>query len=519
MIRAFVLVGLVCCAAQSTVRAETLGQKITSDSRLYTVLADGQHLLETAGFSAGGGYSPVFIRDYITFLPAQCGLVPDAQLKANLLQFFLLQSDDGNIVDSHEGPSAPGATPATLPSMVESDQGSSLVQAVSKYVQCTHDSSLLKERVRGMFVLDRIRSALQFVQRNKIDPRLGLVVGGTAIDWGDVQAESDPGGALDSSSHLAASIYPNAMYLIALDDLINFLAQNDPQRATWTQLRQSIAANVRHYLWDDTRHKFKPHAYVAGSPFPGSFDEASMLFEGGTAVAIEAGLLSDDEIRQANQQMLDAQRRSGALTISGSVYPPYPDGYFKNPIVCEFCYQNGELWPWFAGRMVRQLGLHGMLQEAYNELSPMLDMFLRDNDFFEYYTLEGDPKGSSQFKGSAGEIVLAIQALEQAARDPRFAQTAASNYVPPKGSPLWSYSNLPPWFNWVTKADPQTGDAVYYGTAPPNVQAPLSPGYSVYVVPDSAFYYFRHAPPIRPEDLTHKFHPRPITVAPPMPKA
>ncbi len=487
--------------------ALTLPQAILSDSRLDVVEAKAKALLRN-GFSAGAGiYSPVFIRDYNTFLPASCEVLPAADLKAHLVPFLLLQTADGGIGDAYEETKPQSIKKTPLDGLVdpkgtvESDQESSLVQAVFKYVACTHDAPFLDEKVGGVAVSDRLDAALQFVRREKLDPRFGLVTAATTIDWGDVQAEDVPGGALDANSHAAISIYANAMYVIALDDFASLLKPADPRRQTWSNLRRSIAANVRRYLWDEKRDKFIPHLYLGSSPFPGNFDENAILYEGGTAVAIEAGLLSEAEITEANAQMIAAQRFSGAFSIAGSISPPYPLGFFKHPLLCEFCYQNGGIWPWFAGRMVRQLAVHGRLREAYDAIQPLLDQVIGNGDFFEWYTLANKPSGAPNFRGGAGVLIQAIESLRAAARASN--GTSAENFV----SNSWSYALLPPGFAWSPRKDPSSGDTVYYGTAPSNVQPPLSPGDTVYVGPDSAFYYFRHAPPITPSDLGARWTP------------
>lgn len=499
MLRQFAILALVA--------TQTLSQTILSDPRMNAVTALAHQLMRT-GFSAGVGiYSPVFIRDYATFLPVSCDVRPAADLKARLIPFLALQDADGGISDAYQDtlPTALKTNPLEgvldPKGTVESDQESALVQAISEYVACTGDRGFLDQRVGNTTVLQRLRAALNFVHAAKFDARYGLVTAGTTLDWGDVQAEDVPGGMLDVNSHLAISIYANAMYLIALNDFANLLPPASAERSAWLALHQTIAANTRRYLWDAAREKFIPHLYLSSSPFPKDFDENQILFEGGTAVAIQAGLLSADEIRAANAQMIEAQRASGAFSISGSVYPPYPLGYFKHPLLCEFCYQNGAVWPWFAARMVAQLAAHGMLRDAYDELQPMLDRTISDGDFFESYSPAGKPAGSPNFRGSAGAMALAIAALQSAARAD--GSNSPANFV----NEVWSYANLPPGYGWTARKDAATSDTVYYGIAPSDPQPPLRSGDTVYVGPDSAFYYFHHPPPIAPADLAHRWFP------------
>ena len=45
----------------------------------------------------------------------------------------------------------------------------------------------------------------------------------------------------------------------------------------------------------------------------------------------------------------------GAGSIGLTVYPVYPEGFFKNPQVRPFGYQNGGDWTWFGGRTIQHL--------------------------------------------------------------------------------------------------------------------------------------------------------------------
>lgn len=64
-----------------------------------------------------------------------------------------------------------------------------------------------------------------------------------------------------------------------------------------------------------------------------------------------------------------------------------------------YSYQNGGDWTWFGGRMIAPLIINGHPQEAYAELSPMLDRMLANKGFFEWYDVQsGAPKGSGDFR-------------------------------------------------------------------------------------------------------------------------
>ena len=81
-----------------------------------------------------------------------------------------------------------------------------------------------------------------------------------------------------------------------------------------------------------------------------------------------------------------------------------------------YSYQNGGDWTWFGGRMIQQLAAHGMIREAYDQIQPMVQRVKENNGFYEWYTVDNQPKGSGTFRGSAGVLYEAILMLEDYAR-------------------------------------------------------------------------------------------------------
>ena len=168
---------------------------------------------------------------------------------------------------------------------------------------------------------------------------------------------------------------------------------------------------MRAHLWDVKRQKFIPHIYPEKSPIPEGFDELAIHYHGGTAIAIEAGLLSKDEIRTVNAQMLENVRLSGMPSIGLTLYPVYPDGFFHGGMSKAYLYQNGGDWTWFGGRMIQQLVVNGMVEEAYAEIHPMIERVIQNDGFYEWYGKGGVPSGSGNFKGSAGVLSKANELL------------------------------------------------------------------------------------------------------------
>lgn len=400
-----------------------LATVIQKDTSLDRVKAMAANLIQT-GFNAGSSYGEVWIRDFNTFIQLSCVVMPKDSVKSRLRVFFKMQGADGNIIDGYipagkaqvgydyiYNKNAPEF--AGHKNTVETDQETSLIQAVYKYVEATGDTAFLSEVIDGKSLRSRMSDALNFLMTKRYAPKYGLIYGATTVDWGDVQPETPWGVLMDSNSHLAIDIYDNAMLVIALNNYIELF----PANSHWVGIRKEIRNNIRKYLWDKKRQKFIPHVYLNGSPFPPSFDENKINYHGGTAIAIEAGLLSKKEVQEVNRQMLSDVKSANAASIGLTIYPTYPEGFFKNKGMYPYGYQNGGDWTWFGARMITQLIQNGLTREAYDEIRPMINRVLANNDFYEWYTPANKPSGSANFRGSAGVLYTAIVSLQKWSED------------------------------------------------------------------------------------------------------
>ncbi len=400
---------------------QALMRQIHSNENFAFTKAKALEIVKT-GFNAGDGYGEVWIRDYNTFIELSAQVFEPEVLKENLLVFFKMQGDDGNIIDGFIPKDKvsgvgydyiySGLEPryAGHKNTVETDQESSLVQAIYKYINVTGDKSILNEMVGEKSVADRLEWAMDFLMQHRYNEKYGLLWGATTADWGDVQPEHDWGVYFTEDTHYAIDIYDNAMFLIALDNLMEIVPES---KEKWQPVRNQIAENTRKYLWDETNQKFIPHIYLNGSPFPEDFNENEIYYHGGTAVAIEAGLLSNEEIKISLDKMIANVKASGAGSIGLTMYPPYPEGFFKNKGMYPYGYQNGGDWTWFGGRMIQQLIKNGFVEDAYQQMQPMVKRVKDNNGFFEWYTVDNKPKGSGTFRGEAGVLYKAIIMFEE----------------------------------------------------------------------------------------------------------
>ena len=376
------------------------------------------------GFNAGDGYGEVWIRDYNTFIELSAEVYPNETLKENLRVFLRLQGEDGNIIDGFIPKEKAIQTEggykyifndlepdyAGHKNTVETDHESSLVQAVYKYVKKTGDDEFLDEKIGDLTVAQRLEWSMEFLLNHRWSPDYGLVWGATTADWGDVQHCHPWGVFITEDTKFSIDIYDNAMLLIALDNLMELVPET---KQKWQAIRKSIAENTMNYLWDEEKQKFIPHLYLDASPFPEEFDENQIFYHGGTAVAIEAGLLSKEQIKVSLDKMVANVEAAGAGSIGLTLYPPYPDGFFENKGMYPYGYQNGGDWTWFGGRMIQQLIKNGFIEDAYEQIQPMVKR-VKDNDgFYEWYTVDNKPEGSGTFRGSAGVLYRAIIMFEE----------------------------------------------------------------------------------------------------------
>lgn len=406
---------------------QQLAETILNDTTLHQVDSMARSII-SQGFNAGSGYSQIWARDMNTFIEVACEETNQTDIRNAILLFFALQQPNDEMIDGYvlkpdftwydNHPYYADAAPdhVGFKNTVETDQESSLIQIVGKYIRKTGDTSILREDVAGRTVLERMDDMVDYLMRERYSDQYGLLFGAMTADWGDVQPNDDFGCDMNELSSRAIDVYDNAMFLIALDYLQE-MTDDASLLKKWKGIREQIAQHVRKHLWDAERKKFIPHLYIDPFPIPAGFDENQIHYHGGTAVAIEAGLLSKEEIAVVNAQMLENVRLSGMPSIGLTLYPTYPEGFFRGGMAKPYVYQNGGDWTWFGGRMIQQLVANGFVEEAYDEIRPMIDRVIKNQGFFEWYGMGGVPSGSGHFKGSAGVLAKAIEMMNDWAEE------------------------------------------------------------------------------------------------------
>lgn len=166
---------------------QELANKIKTNENFKKVKGKALEVVKT-GFNAGDGYSEVWIRDYNTFIELSTEVFNNKELEENLLVFFRLQGEDGNIIDgfipkekainTEEGykficsdlePNYCGHK-----NTVETDHESSLVQAVFKYVKKAGKTDFLNSQVGNFTLAERMEMSMQFLMDQKWSDKFGL---------------------------------------------------------------------------------------------------------------------------------------------------------------------------------------------------------------------------------------------------------------------------------------------------------------------------------------------------------
>lgn len=417
-----ILMGLCSCNSKDQENRD-LANEILNDASFKKVDMMARQLMKK-GFYAGSGYQMVWARDLNTFIELSCEEYNNSVIRQNLLMFFHFQQENGELLDGYVPREAfnwhdPNTyESATAPSYigfkntVETDQETSLIQAIWKYIGKTGDYSIITEKVAGIKVSDRLKLAMDYLLTERYSEQHQLITGATTFDWGDVQVEGGAVVDVDSLTHWNIDVYDNAMMAIALGNLAD-LTSDSYEKEYWQALQNDYISNIRKHLWDVKAQKFIPHVYINGSPFSDNFDEKAIHYHGGTAVAMEAGVLTNDEIAAVLSHFKRNVQESGAQSVGLTLYPVYPKDVLGENISAPYEYQNGGDWTWFGGRIIQQLIANGFVREAYELAKPMMNRVIVNDGFYEWYTIDGTPKGSADFKGSAGVLAKSIEMFNE----------------------------------------------------------------------------------------------------------
>jgi hypothetical protein len=355
------------------------------------------------GFSAGTTYPQFWIRDMATLMFYARFFYPLTELQGMVSRFLERQRRDGEIQDwiDMEGDSDKNT--------VESDQESSLILAA--YQLALSDPNWLSCMVADIPLFNRLEMALEWVWQKRFDSTYGLIWSGFTADWGDVENSYPDVRAIKLSdrSQRTFSIYTQALFIQAVQRLIQMAGWLNRGSLVdkWRRRLDIITLNCRRRLYLPEQGYFLIHR-LAGND--GYFAlEKNILAVGGNAEAMRAGLLSAAEIERLLQVLENKKKLFGLRTVSFTLLPPYPAGFFPHPLLrSPWNYQNGGEWDWIGGRLVSALYQNGFREKAEKYLAEIVAKNLREYNIFEWSDKTGSGQGAHFYTGAAGVIGEAI---------------------------------------------------------------------------------------------------------------
>jgi len=378
------------------------------NSEVFRTCEDGKK--EIFGFSPGSAYPQVWIRDTATFIGYAKLFYPFDTAAKSVELFMEHQGADGEIVDWVD------VSGKTDKNTVETDQESSLLLAA--YELGKGNPGWFHQEIKGKKVLTRLEMALAWVWQNKRNPKYHLVYSGFTADWGDIENTYPDQRAtkLSDRSTLVFSIYTQAKYIQAIDRLIKIFKHPQvthgkkagsiqSKRQLWKQRLNILKGQTQKHLYLKDKGYFITHI-VPGAEKEKYFQmEKEMLAVGGNVEAIMAGLMDHRQIRRFLVELEKRRKKYRLRTVSFTLIPPYPGGFFSHHLMRPWSYQNGGEWDWIGARVVKALFMEGFRQEAQKYLLEIVKKNLANYCIFEWEDREGSSIGGSMFYVGAAGII------------------------------------------------------------------------------------------------------------------
>ncbi len=381
------------------------------------------------GFGAGDAYPQLWVRDSATVLRLSRYLYPRDALVTWLEEHLAAQEANGSAYDwiaagepapflpwaplARPLPAEGGALLSADKNTNESDQESSLVDAVHTAYQATAELAWLRRPLLGKSVLERAAAALESLGATKRDNATGLITSGLTADWGDVSPLYPDQRAiyLDERTPRVVGLYTNALYCHAAHELSELLeATGEVARAAaWEAESKRVREAINRDLWQEERGFYRMHRLVTPQLARGFPDDASIFALGGNAVALLAGVADPPRAARVLAAAERRRRDNGLATIAANLVPPYAAGTFAHASMREpWRYQNGGEWDWFAGRFVLAEFHLGQSERALEHLRALARRANAAGGLYEWYERDGTGQGSAHYAGSAAALADAI---------------------------------------------------------------------------------------------------------------
>ncbi len=377
------------------------------------------------GFGAGDVYPQIWLRDSATLLPVSRFYFPIAYLTTWLEEHLAHQDRNGRLFGwiaagpaSHFIPYAPktkeiyGSGDDVLSAdknTVEADQESSAVVAAARIYSVTGDEDWLRKEIEGRALIERLDAGLRYLLSDRRDQESGLIVSGFSADWGDVSPiHPDPKAIyLDDETPRVIGLYTNSLFYFAASKLSELYAllEEDSQAEFWSRTAEQTKESINRHLWQEDRGFYRMHTVLTPALTGGWQDDTDIFAMGGNALAVLHGVADQNQAKSIFERAAERRSQVGMSTISGSLLPAFPLGFFAHPMLKEpYAYQNGGQWDWFGGRFVLAEFENGFSERARRHLSEIARKVTSAGGLYEWQTKNGQGRGSRNYAGSAGAL-------------------------------------------------------------------------------------------------------------------
>jgi hypothetical protein len=374
------------------------------------------------GFGAGEAYPQIWLRDSAWIVPAAAGDYGPTALLSWLDLHLDAATPDGRLRDwvaiakpetfREWAPKVAAVGPIAVDTNTnESDQEPSAALAYCRAVEALSargDAAAVSGPTHAARVT-RLTRAMDGLLRDRTDAKSGLVWAGLTADWGDVSPLYPDQRAiyLDAKTPRTLSLYANVVATAALD----CLARLDGPKTEQARLAARAAAMrnaVRARFWMSDLGYFRVRLPL--DPLPEAFRDDTRFALGGNALAALLGVADDAQSASIFAKAEALRVANHYSTIATALIPPYDAGVFQHPAMKDpFQYQNGGQWDWYGAALIEAEFTRGHAEAARRHLDQMVARILHaGSGIHEWYTSDGEPKGSASYAAAAASIHGAI---------------------------------------------------------------------------------------------------------------
>jgi len=377
------------------------------------------------GFGAGEAYPQIWLRDSATLVTVSRFYYAAEQLTSWLEEHLSHQQPDGQLHDwiaagpaSHFATYAPRAREifgfgedvlSADKNTVEADQETSAVIAAYEIYLALGDRTWLGKEIEGSRLVDRLAAGLEYLVRERIDPQSSLISNGFSADWGDVSPVYVDARALymDEKTPRVVGLYTNCLFYEAslrLAEMYDVLGETSQARS-WRERAAQAKESINTSLWQDDKGFYRMHRVLTPDLTTGWPDDTDIFAMGSNGLAALYGIADDDRARRIFDRAEKRRSEAGVTTVSGSLLPAYPKGFFAHPLMQDpYSYQNGGQWDWFGGRFVLAEFERGFSERAHRHLLEIARKVTQNRGLHEWQTRDGMGRGSDRYAGSAGAL-------------------------------------------------------------------------------------------------------------------